>query len=527
MNNYQSSIKPDRQKFFSELAKNIYVSLSKLFPVSCSSDEFWFFPQYVYDISMLCKWDNFSEETVMDCCQKLSIWDSEIKKLYDINSPSNDSELDAYLLSNMVRTLQEHLEFFRPWERQPTFHLTIACIGIAQALSYGKKDFIRQRALSLPNFLKTTSHSLKNVPGLFMSLGLNMIKDTRLFFKDCLPKLPELKEALNALDDLEQKMIQMPVIENFLFSQSSYAHLVDSHMQTQLDLKSISDMINYEVNQSTEFIIDYNKKTHKASNFQYLLAQKDYFKPEKKSELEWFSDEVKAIKRHCVKNGFINDEINKNCQVQIHRVPDYLKTIRTASSYSFSPFQKLCKGTFFVLENETTSNIGGSVQLSIESPMLVAHETYPGHHLLDSYRANLSNWVRRPLESPLFYEGWACFAEDLMLKTNYYHTSEAAYLVLKRRLWRAVRGFIDLNLNTGKITLKEAAKKLHQLGIEKHRAYQIVRQYPLNPGYQLCYTIGLLNFFELKSSSDKTLKKWIQDILSVGEIPFSIIKKLF
>ncbi|KPA15516.1 protein containing DUF885, bacterial [Candidatus Magnetomorum sp. HK-1] len=526
MKNYQSSFKANNENLLSQLTQKIYAYLSDKFPVACSSDEFWFFPQHVHDISTLCKWDHFSNEAVMDCCQKLSRWDMDIKLICDIRSPSNSTELDAYLVSNMVRTLQEHLEIFRPWERQPTFHLSIACIGLAQAFSYGRTDYLRNRALALSDFFKNATHSLKNVPALFMNLGLNMIKDTRLFFKDCLPKLPELGHALNALDDFEQKMIQMPTIENFLLPTSSYAHLVDVHMQTHLDLKTISDMLTQEIHQSTEMIINYSKGSHRSSDNKKLLAQKDFFKPEINSEIKWFFNEVNNLKLHCKKYGLISDSIDINCPVSIENVPDYLKTIRTASSYSFSPLQKQCKGTFFVLEDEAAKHMGNSFQLSTESPMLAAHETYPGHHLLDASRSMLTNWIRRPLESPLFYEGWACFAEILMLQTEFYKTNDADYLVSKRRLWRAIRGQIDLNIHTGKMTFETAANNLNQIGIDNKRAFQIVRQYPLHPGYQLCYTIGLLNFLELKSCSEKPMAQWVQTILSAGEIPFIFLKEL-
>ncbi|MBF0449483.1 MAG: DUF885 family protein [Candidatus Magnetomorum sp.] len=516
---------PDQEQSLSGLTQKIFDYLLNMFPIACSSDEFWFFPQVVHKEISLCRWDHFSQETILGCCQKLSRWDMDIQALVDIRSPSNETELDAYLVSNMVRTLQEHLEYFRPWERQPTFHLTIACIGLSQALTFGSTEYLRQRVLTLPAFLKRASTVLKNVPALFMESGLNMIKDTRLFFNDCISIFPEMQAAIEALDDLKQTMIQLPVMDNFLIPTEDYAHLVDAHMQTRLDLKTISDMLDSEICQAQENLNN-RCSSHQSSEYLKTVAQKQCIKPEKNSALSWFSKEVHRLKSHCEKHHIISEVISQNCPVRIDHVPNYLKAIRTASSYSFSPFQKKCQGTFYVLSNEAEMQKNGTWCLSNETPMLTAHETYPGHHLLDASRSRLSRWIRRPLESPLFYEGWACFSEVLMLQTNFYETTDALYLINKRRLWRAVRGKIDLNIHWGKMTVDEAADHLHKAGIDLTRAQKIVRQYPLHPGYQLCYTIGLIRFLELQSSSTLPMETWIQTILSAGEIPFAFLEKL-
>jgi uncharacterized protein (DUF885 family) len=51
--------------------------------------------------------------------------------------------------------------------------------------------------------------------------------------------------------------------------------------------------------------------------------------------------------------------------------------------------------------------------------MLTAHETIPGHHFLDSIRRSLKNPIRRQIESPLFYEGWASYAESMLIEYGY------------------------------------------------------------------------------------------------------------
>jgi hypothetical protein len=507
----------NQERSLSSLSKNICHYLSGLFPVTCSSDEFWFFPQVIHEYTSLNAWDHFSNETVSECCKKLSSWHTDIQKMMNINHPSTPTEIDAFLLSNMIQTLQEHLEHFRPWERQPTFHLSIACIGLAQALTYGRKSDLTQRISKLPDFLKRASMVIHNVPELFMASGLKMVNDTRIFFQDCLHIVPDIKKSINALNDFHDTLIQMKTINSFLLPVEDYAHLVKSHMQTQLDLKTIEEILEQE--------IQFNKeKIQKFNTTDFLVAQKHLIKPEKNSPLQWFSNEVQRLKAHCIKHHLITEQLKNDCSVQIEPVPDFLKTIRTASSYSFSPFQKSCHGTFYVLSDETQQK--GSQYLSEESPMLTAHETYPGHHLLDASRSMLNRKIRRPLESPLFYEGWACFGEILMLETQFYQSDHASVLINKRRLWRAIRGKIDLFVHSGKMSFDEAADLLCDAGIDFNRASQIVRQYPLHPGYQLSYSIGLQQFQRLYSQKKLSMDQWVQTVLSEGEIPFDLLENI-
>ena len=71
--------------------------------------------------------------------------------------------------------------------------------------------------------------------------------------------------------------------------------------------------------------------------------------------------------------------------------------------------------------------------------MTTAHETWPGHHLLDISRWCLDRPLRRSLEHPLFYEGWACFAEEMTARTGYFADPWDRFILAQRRLRRRPR----------------------------------------------------------------------------------------
>ncbi|MBW2027715.1 MAG: DUF885 family protein [Deltaproteobacteria bacterium] len=114
----------------------------------------------------------------------------------------------------------------------------------------------------------------------------------------------------------------------------------------------------------------------------------------------------------------------------------------------------------------------------------------PGHHLLDSFRIHHPNPIRRQIESPLFYEGWACYGEQLLDEFGYTKDPLHVRTGLKRRLWRILRAKLDIELHTGRTDSKRSAQGLVALGYSPDRALRQVKRFSLTPGYQLCYFQG-------------------------------------
>lgn len=205
-------------------------------------------------------------------------------------------------------------------------------------------------------------------------------------------------------------------------------------------------------------------------------------------------------------------------------LPPYLKAIRAASAYSFTPANPSQKGTFFIVPPEGPWS--DNREELAEYRMLTAHETYPGHHLLDTWRWHFISASRRRVESPLFYEGWACFSEELMRITGYFSGPADLLLLAKRRCRRAVRGLVDLDLQTGMLDRRAAAQRLVEAGFSADAAASVVPKYALRPGVQVCYTFGIRRFADLYIRyGTNDAKRFVQEVLSCGEIGFDLLEK--
>lgn len=102
-----------------------------------------------------------------------------------------------------------------------------------------------------------------------------------------------------------------------------------------------------------------------------------------------------------------------------------------------------------------------------------------------------------------------------------------ALLLARRRLTHAVRAKVDVGLQTGTMDIQEAAEHLQGTGISRERAIFLVRKYALNPGYQLCYTLGLRRFIDLLAQyGHNNLSGFVRTVLNQGEIHFTDLAKV-
>ena len=122
------------------------------------------------------------------------------------------------------------------------------------------------------------------------------------------------------------------------------------------------------------------------------------------------------------------------------------------------------------------------------------HESYPGHHLQFSIANSIpaaSTLPRLMNESSVFYEGWALYCEQLMQEQGFLKSSQHRFVMLKDRLWRALRIIIDVKTQTGKMTYDEAADLMvRELHFPRAQACGDLNWYSQSPAVPMGYALG-------------------------------------
>lgn len=163
------------------------------------------------------------------------------------------------------------------------------------------------------------------------------------------------------------------------------------------------------------------------------------------------------------------------------------------------------------------------------------HESYPGHHLQFSMANSLpaaSTLPRLMNESSVFYEGWALYCEQLMQEQGFLKTKEHRFVMLKDRLWRALRIIIDVKTQTGRMSYDEAADLMvRELHFPRAQACGDLNWYSQSPSVPMGYALGWSIINRLRNEEQPRLGgkfdlcQFHDKLLSAGSISLPLVAK--
>ncbi len=154
-------------------------------------------------------------------------------------------------------------------------------------------------------------------------------------------------------------------------------------------------------------------------------------------------------------------------------------------------------------------------------------DLYPGTHVQKTFAAaNVSKAVVLAGQFNAFgddfVEGWRGYVERLAVESGYGDARFEAY-VARNRLVAACRALIDVKLQTGEMTLRDAASFLaDEAGIEGEQAVAEAREYSRGPGEQASRLVGTRRLLELCDSRDAEFRS---RLLEGGGVPVEFHKR--
>tara|TARA_A100001234_G_C12640122_1_gene391651 strand:- start:2951 stop:4543 length:1593 start_codon:yes stop_codon:yes gene_type:complete len=180
-------------------------------------------------------------------------------------------------------------------------------------------------------------------------------------------------------------------------------------------------------------------------------------------------------------------------------------------------------------------------------PLLIAHESYPGHHLHGAAKNIHPSMVRTNIfshPSPntgLMYsskladitEGWGLYTEEMMWKAGYENDPDnpnlrQRFLQVNAARWRAARIVIDTQLHTGRMSFDEAVNFLmDKTGYHKKTATAELMMYSRSPGYFSSYLLGKHQLTELRKKTKNLIsdQEYHDQIIYAGNVPYWFIEK--
>ncbi len=530
-----------------EAARRYFDYLADRFPVMCASDEFHFFPRAQSASRHYDKLESLEAGRIDKCIVRLNAFKSEFDRSAR-DAGHMEKEIDFKLLKASASGVLIELEANRSWRFNPLLYLKIAFIGLDHALNK-PADTARERLErtasrldAIPRLLTQAVENLKDIP-------VTYHRAARIMVCDCIEYLTEIEKemvsepseslrnglkktrvATESLDRFLKRISPVPDHDSTILALNS--NLTD-YFLCRRSLDEIFSIAVDEWNETLRRLTKLGSELSSGKSWQHLYHAFFPTEIEKVDTASLYRREIEKIRLFFGEHGF--KEADLNSPLVFSETPTFLRSVRGTASFAAAFSRDVReKSIFYItarLDRDNDAEAARLIQkrLHREYKFLTAHEVAPGHHLLDTIRRGLENPVRRQIESPLFYEGWASYAESLLTEYGYVQNPLEILVDYKRRLWRCARCQIDVGLPTGLLRRKDAERLLMTAGFSLEEAKRQIDRFQLNPGYQICYSLGRHEILRLKARYSDIMGKraFHAFLLGGGQLPFHFIEKRF
>jgi uncharacterized protein (DUF885 family) len=519
--------------------------LAQHFPVMCASDEFHFMPRAETALEHLATLDCLRQTTLESHMTQVEAFRNEFE---DQARRANSAEqaIDAHHVAANAAGVLIEMDQRRTWRYNPLLYLKIAFIGLEHALTKPAIDDAAiadrtvARLAAIPQLLQDGMANIAQVPQSYHPASLAMTRDAEQYLaeiraplaalrgKDVSSYLLSVKDALRRFTRFLQ---QVDVVPDTAVAQNSLTETLVQHFRSARTPEDIYTLAEEEWGTTLAALKQLGQRIDAQRPWQQIYHDYLPAKIERVDAYTLYGEEIERLEAFFKRHGF---EANRSkAPLELTPTPTYLRSVRSSASFAAALHADPEEKSFFYLtpfwqdapQSEESHQL--ALRLHREYPFLTAHETIPGHHYLDSVRRQLANPVRRQIESPLFYEGWATYVEVLLGEYGYIAHPLEHLVHLKRSLWRAARCMIDVGFTIGRLTPDGALDLLNTAGFDADTAVRQIDRFKLNPGYQLCYSLGRYELLRLRKKfgphmSESALHR---AILGGGELPFHAIEQ--
>ena len=244
---------------------------------------------------------------------------------------------------------------------------------------------------------------------------------------------------------------------------------------------------------------------------------------------------VEEARRYLIEKNIVT--VPSEVRARIEETPPYARSGSFASMDTPGAYEtKATEAFYYVTPVEADWDAKHKEEhLRLYNPYVMAminvHEAYPGHYLQFLYAPRFPSKTRKLLFSGTNAEGWAHYAEQMMVDEGFGGGDPKIRLAqLQEALLRDVRYVVGIKLHTEGWTVEQGAKLFEEKAFqEPANAYEESRRGAYNPTY-LYYTLGKIQIQQLRDdymrAMGKSLREFHDAFVSQGALPVSLVRKI-
>jgi len=526
----------------SRLAEEHFQALYQRFPIQATMLGIHQYDHLLGDLSS----DSISQ-LVSDSRQRLTTLHKLHRRHLDLPSQVEYDLLEADIQNNLI-----WLEETADWKRDPNFYVDMPLYGIFTLIvrefapPLERARSVLARLQGLPDFLKLGMSNVAQPPRTFVEVAIETAEGGLHLFQDFVPafaaQVPTLASDLEAasqaaasalseyLDYLKMDLLPGAKDEFAVGRQTFEKKLHWEHM-LDLSVDQLRDFGQRAFHDTERALRELAEKVDPRKTWPELVEEARNDHPRADQLFHAYEEELARLRHFVADHQLLT--IPANEKLELVPTPAFSRsTIPYAAYMPPAPFEERQVGQFWVTPIDTTAAPERQVAQLKEHcygtlPLIALHEAYPGHHLQLVFSNNVSSPLRKHISSSLFAEGWALYCEQLMGEAGYYRDWKPRLFQLKDQLWRAARVILDVELQTGRMTVDQAVHLLvNQVHLSEAAATTEVRRYAMTPTQPMSYLAGKQQILDLRAEFSSLPRKEFHDrLLSSGTIPLTLVRR--
>ncbi|MBZ5674403.1 MAG: DUF885 domain-containing protein [Acidobacteriia bacterium] len=497
------------------------------------------------------KLEDYSKAGVAKRVAILKKFESEFEKLPE--------SADRDLVLNTIRAGLLELETVRGWERNPDNYssgITNSAFVIMSrtfAPAEARLKSLTARERLMPKVLAEARANLKNPPRIFTEVAIEQMPGNISFFENDVPLafkavndsklLADFRAAnsavIAALKDYEQWMTKdlLPRSQgDFRLGPSTYAKKLQYEEMVDIPLDRLLAIGYDDLRANQKRFAETAARIDPAKTPQQILAEMEKDHPASDKLLDSFRDTLGGLTQFIQDHKIVT--IPSPVPPILEETPPFMRALTFASMDTPGPYETVAKEAFFNVtlpeknwpKDRVDDFMGAFNRGTILSTAI--HEAYPGHYVQFLWMQHVDSKVRKLVGANSNAEGWAHYAEQMMLDEGYTNGDPRMRLgQLQDALLRDARYIVGIEMHTGKRTFDQGIEFFEKEGYQTHEtAVRETKRGTSDPTY-LYYTLGKLQIMKLrddyraKKGAAFSLEEFHDSFMKQGFPPIKIVRK--
>ncbi len=466
---------------------------------------------------------------------------------------------DLQLVLNNINAQLLELEVIRSWQHNPDTYSSSPTRSIFILMSRNfalpeqrLRDVI-EREQKMPANFAAAKANLKDVPKIYTEIALQQVPGIIGFFQNDVPLAFKSVTDTKLLADFkasnDKVVFELERYQDFLKSDLLPISNGDFRIGAENYRKKLQyeQMVDIPLNRLLQ--IGYDDLHQNQAKLKRVAAQVDPGKtpeqvleqlgqdhPEPDQLLQSFRDTFNGLVEFIQRKHIIT--LPSQVRPIVEETPPFSRALSTASMDTPGPYEDKATEAYFNVTLPDASWPPQKAKQWMETfnrsfiVSVADHEAYPGHYTQFLWVKQAPSKVRKLIGCASNSEGWAHYAEQMMLDEGYGNGDLKLRLgQLQGALLRDARFIVGIQLHTGKMTLDEATeffvKEGHQTPAVAERE---AKRGTSDPTY-LVYTLGKLEILKLRADYKEkmgekfNLEQFHDEFIKQGYPPIKIIRE--